>query len=155
ADVVYTFNAMKNDKAIDLNAVWTADGGPLTSVAQKGSNQVVFNFKSPSQPYFYFIADLTPIVPQHIWSGLNQSKLIDYKDPSPVGTGPYKVSNCTAQNIQYLRNSGYWQSKPGHAVPAVKEVEYPSYLSNSSANLALAQGQAQWGGQYVPNIHSF
>ena len=31
-DVVYTFNAMKHDKAIDLNAIWKADGGPLTSV---------------------------------------------------------------------------------------------------------------------------
>ena len=36
ADVAYTFNAMKSDKAIDLNALWTADGGPLTSVALKG-----------------------------------------------------------------------------------------------------------------------
>ncbi len=40
-------------------------------------------------------------------------------------------------------------------MPAVKEVDYPSFLSNSSANLFLSQGQAQWGGQYIPNIHSF
>src|SRR5947209_12171818 len=32
-DVVYTFNAMKSDKVIDVNALWSADGGPLTSVA--------------------------------------------------------------------------------------------------------------------------
>ena len=50
ADVAYTFNAMKSDKAIDLNALWTADGGPLTSVAVKGTNQVVFTFNAPSQP---------------------------------------------------------------------------------------------------------
>ena len=74
-DVVYTFNAMKSDKAIDLNALWTADGGPLTNVALKGTDQVVFTFKAAAQPYFYFVADLTPIVPQHIWSTLNQSKL--------------------------------------------------------------------------------
>ncbi len=67
ADVAYTFNAMKSDKAIDLNALWTADGGPLTSVTQKG-DQVVFTFNAPSQPYFYFVADQTPIVPQHIWA---------------------------------------------------------------------------------------
>lgn len=154
-DVAYTFNAMKSDKAIDLNAVWAADGGPLTSVTAKGPDQVVFNFKAPSQPYFYFIADLTPIVPEHIWASLNQHHLISYKDPAPVGTGPYKVSSCTPQNIKYLRNPGYWQSTKGHPVPAVKEVDYPSFLSNSSANLYLSQGQAQWGGQYVPNIHSF
>jgi peptide/nickel transport system substrate-binding protein len=154
ADVAYTFNAMKNDKAIDLNAIWANDGGPLTSLSQKGST-VVFNFKAAAQPYFYYVADQTPIVPQHIWSKLSQSKLQSYTDTSPVGTGPYKVGSCSPQNIQYLNNTGYWQSKPGHVVPAVHEVDYPAFLSNTSANLSLSQGQAQWGGQYIPNIKSF
>jgi peptide/nickel transport system substrate-binding protein len=155
ADVAYTFNAMKSDKTIDLNALWTADGGPLTSVAVKGSNKVVFTFKSPSQPYFYFVADQTPIVPQHIWSALPQKTLHSYKDANPVGTGPYQVSNCSPQNIKYTRNTHYWQSKPGHPVPAVDEVDYPAFLSNTPGNLFLSQGQAQWGGQYIPNIQSF
>ncbi len=154
ADVAYTFNAMKSDKAIDLNALWSADGGPLTSVALKG-DQVVFSFKSPSQPYFYYVADQTPIIPQHIWSKLSQSKLHSYADTAPVGTGPYKVANCAAQNIKYLSNPTYWQSSAGHPVPAVREVDYPAFLSNTSANLFLSEGQAQWGGQYVPNIESF
>jgi peptide/nickel transport system substrate-binding protein len=65
------------------------------------------------------------------------------------------MSNCAPQNIKYLNNPHYWQSRPGHPVPAVKEVDYPAFLSNTSANLFLSQGQAQWGGQYVPNIQSF
>ena len=154
ADVAYTFNAMRSDKSIDLNALWSADGGPLTKVALKG-DQVVFTFSAPSQSYFYYVADQTPIVPQHIWSKLDQSKLHTYTDTSPVGTGPYTMSNCAAQNIKYLNNAHYWQSKPGHPVPAVREVDYPAFLSNTSANLFLSQGQAQWGGQYVPNIQSF
>ncbi len=155
ADVVYTFNAMKSDKAIDLNALWSADGGPLTSVAVKGTDQVVFTFKAPSQPIFYFVADQTPIVPQHIWSTLNQSKLHSYADTQPVGTGPYLVSSCSPQNIKYVRNPHYWQSKPGHPVPMIKEVDYPAFLSNTPGNLFLSQGQAQWGGQYIPNVQSF
>jgi peptide/nickel transport system substrate-binding protein len=154
ADIAYTFNAMKRDKAIDLNALWTADGGPLTNVAANG-DQVAFTFKTPSEPYFYYVADQTPIVPQHIWSSLNQANLHSYADTHPVGTGPYQVSNCAPQNIKYLNNPHYWQSSPGHPVPAVKEVDYPAFLSNTSANLFLSQGQAQWGGQYVPNIQSF
>jgi peptide/nickel transport system substrate-binding protein len=153
-DVAYTFNAMKSDKAIDLNALWKADGGPLTNVALKG-NQVVLTFDGPSQPYFYLVADQTPIVPKHIWSTLNQSKLHSYSDTHPVGTGPYLVSNCAPQNIKYLNNPNYWQSSSGHPVPAVKEVDYPAFLSNTSANLVLSQGGAQWGGQYIPNIQSF
>src|SRR5437763_14040243 len=155
ADVAYTFNAMKSDKAIDLNAVWSADGGPLTSVAVKGSDQVVFTFKAPSQPIFYFVADQTPIVPQHIWSTLNQSKLHSYSDSRPVGTGPFMVSSCSPQNIKYTRNPHYWQSKAGHPVPMIKEVDYPAILSNTPVNLFIAQGQAQWGGQYIPNVQSF
>ena len=153
-DVAYTFNAMKSDKAIDLNAVWKADGGPLTSVTQNG-NQVVFTFDTASEPYFYLIADQTPIVPKHIWSTLNQSSLHTYADTKPVGTGPYLVSNCAPQNIKYLNNPHYWQSTSGHPVPAVKEVDYPAFLSNTAANLVLSQGGAQWGGQYIPNIQSF
>jgi peptide/nickel transport system substrate-binding protein len=154
ADVAYTFNAMKGDKAIDLNALWAADGGPLTSVSASGS-KVVFTFKSASQPYFYYVADQTPIIPQHIWSKQSQGKLHSFTDTAPVGTGPYKVSSCSGQNIKYLANSSYWQSKAGHPVPAVEEVDYPSFLSNTSANLDLSNGAAQWGGQYVPNIQSF
>ena len=85
-DVAYTFNAMKSDKAIDLNALWKADGGPLTSVTEKG-NQVVLTFSGPSQPYFYLVADQTPIVPKHIWASLNQSKLHSYATPSRSGPG--------------------------------------------------------------------
>ena len=40
-------------------------------------------------------------------------------------------------------------------MPAIKEVDYPSWLDNTPANLSLAAGQAQWGGQYIPNIESF
>ena len=155
ADVAYTFNAMKSDKAIDLNALWTADGGPLTKVAVKGTDQVVFTFKAPSQTYFYFVADQTPIVPKNIWSSLNQRRLQSYADKNPVGTGPYVMSNCSGQNIKYLRNPHYWQSSASHPVPQIAEVDYPAFLSNTPGNLFLAQGQAQWGGQYIPNIQSF
>jgi peptide/nickel transport system substrate-binding protein len=154
-DVVYTFNAMKSDKAIDLNALWTADGGPLTGVALKGTDQVVFTFKAAAQPYFYFVADQTPIIPQHIWSTLNQSQLHSYADSNPVGTGPYTMSSCSGQNIKYLRNPHYWQSTTSHPVPQLAEIDYPAYLSNTPGNLALSQGQGQWGGQYIPNIQSF
>jgi peptide/nickel transport system substrate-binding protein len=155
SDVAYTFNAMKSDKTIDLNALWAADGGPLTSVAVKGANQVVFTFKSASQPYFYFVADQTPIVPKHVWSALDQKNLHSYKDSKPVGTGPFTVSSCSPQNIKYLRNAHYWQSTSSHPVPALQEVDYPAFLSNTPGNLFLSQGKAQWGGQYIPNIQSF
>ena len=154
-DVVYTFNALKADPALDLNALWSVDSGPLTSVTLQGTDQVVFTFNAPAQSYFYYVADQTPIIPQHIWSTLDQTKLDAQADTNPVGTGPYLMTTCSQDNIKYLRNTSYWQSKPGHPVPQVAEVDYPAFLSNTSANLYLAQGQAQWGAQYIPNIQSY
>jgi peptide/nickel transport system substrate-binding protein len=154
-DVVYTFNAIKNDKALDINSLFTNDGGALESVTAKGPDQVVFHFKDSAVPSFYYVADQTAIVPQHIWSKLPQSKLATYTDTHPVGTGPYKLQSCSAQNIQYTRNPHYWQSTKSNPVPKIETIDYPAFLSNTPANLELQQGQAQWGGQYIPNVDSF
>ena len=155
ADVVYTFNALKADAALDTNALWQANGGPLTNVALQGTDQVVFSFSGPAQTYFYYVADQIPIVSQHLWSSQDQTKLDAFADQAPVGTGPYLVSGCSENNIKYLRNPNYWQSTAGHPVPQIAELDYPAFLSNDPANLQLAQGQAQWGAQYIPNIDSF
>jgi peptide/nickel transport system substrate-binding protein len=154
-DVIYTFNAIKTDAAMDLNALWQANGGPLTGIAKQGDSQVVFTFNGPAQTYFFYVADQTPILPRHLWSSLDQGTLDAYQDTAPVGTGPYPMASCSQDNIQYMRNEHYWQSSAGHPVPQIQEVDYPAFLSNDPANLQLAQGQAQWGAQYIPNIDSY
>jgi peptide/nickel transport system substrate-binding protein len=58
ADVAFTFNLLKKFPALDLNSVWSV----LSSVTQAGDT-VVMQFKAPSVPYFYYIADQVPIVP--------------------------------------------------------------------------------------------
>ena len=145
ADVVYTFNLMNKYPALDLPGVWSV----LSSVTQAGANQVTMNFKAPAVPDFYYIADQTPIMPQHIWSKI--ANPVTYADPHPVGTGPYTVNPCSAQNVTYTANPHYWQ--PG--LPKIKKVEYPAFTSNNTANDQLANGQAQWGSQYIPNINQF
>lgn len=154
-DVLYTFQALKADAALDINALWKANGGPLTDVAVQGGNKVVFTFDGPSQTFFYYLADQVPIVPKHIWSTLDQTKLDVYENTAPIGTGPYTMSTCAQDNIKYLRNEHYWQSTADHPVPQIQEVDYPAFLSNDPANLLLAQGGAQWGAQFIPNIDTF
>ncbi|HEX5407858.1 MAG TPA: ABC transporter substrate-binding protein [Pseudonocardiaceae bacterium] len=145
ADVAFTFNLIKKNPALDLNSVWSV----LTSVAQQGNDQVVMNFKSAAVPYFYYIADQVPIVPQHIWSSIKDP--VHYADAKPVATGAYQVNPCTPQNITLTANKGYWQ--PG--LPKVAKVLYPAFTSNDPANNYLATGQAQWGSQFIPNIDAF
>jgi peptide/nickel transport system substrate-binding protein len=119
----------------------------LSSVTASGST-VTMNFKNVAVPYFYYIADQTPIVPEHIFSKISNPVTDPVK--APVGTGPYTMSKCSPQNITYKANPNYWQ--PG--LPKVKTLQYPAYTSNNTANDDLANGSAQWGGQYIPGIKS-
>ncbi|HET7243487.1 MAG TPA: ABC transporter substrate-binding protein [Streptosporangiaceae bacterium] len=146
ADVVYTFNLLKANKTLDINSVWSV----LSSVTQSGDN-VVMQFKSVAVPYFYYIADQVAIVDQKVWSKI--SNPVTYPDKNPVGTGAFTVSSktCTPQNIKYTANPHYWQ--PG--LPKVGTVNYPAFLTNDTANTYLANGQAQWGSQFIPNIQKF
>jgi peptide/nickel transport system substrate-binding protein len=145
ADVAYTFNLLKQNSALDLQSVWTV----LSSVTQDGSDKVVMTFAQSAVPYFYNIADQVPIVPQHVWSTI--------KDPvgepvqTPIGTGPFTVGQCTPQNITYSKNASYWQK----GLPYLDTVNYPAFTDNDPANQFLAAGQAQWGGQYIPNIDTY
>jgi peptide/nickel transport system substrate-binding protein len=61
------------------------------------------------------------------------------------------MSKCTPQNITYTANKHYWQ--PG--LPKVETVNYPAFLTNDTANTFLANGQAQWGSQFIPSIGKF
>jgi peptide/nickel transport system substrate-binding protein len=148
-DVVYTFTRMKEVPALDLYSLWTGAG--LTSVTAAG-NKVTLKFKSAAEPYFFNFAGQVGIVPKHIWStGEAASKPATWANPKPVGTGAFTVESCSSNNISYVANGNYWQ--PGK--PYVEKVQYPAYLDNNPANLDLASGKAQWGGQYIPNIDNF
>lgn len=144
-DVVFTFNLIKKYRALDLNADWSV----LSSVVQKGSNQVVFNFKTAAVPYFYYIADQTPIVPEHIWASIKNP--VTYIDAKPIGTGPYVMSTCTPATVTYTKNTLYWQK----GLPKIDTVYYPSFTSNDPANAELADGAAQWGSQFIPSVKTY
>lgn len=148
ADVAYTFNLMKTNKGLDLNALWSSG---LKSVKAEDKT-VIMTFEAAAEPYFYYIAGQTPIVPEHIWStGEPAEDPVQFADPKPVGSGPYTVADCKPQNIRYEANPSFWQQ----GKPAVKTVNYPAYTDNSPANLDLATGKAQWGGQYIPSIDRY
>jgi peptide/nickel transport system substrate-binding protein len=147
ADVVYTFNLLKAHKTLDINSVWSV----LSSVALQGSDQVVMQFKSVAVPYFYYIADQIGIVDQKVWTKI--ANPVTYPDKNPVGTGAYEISSktCTPQNMKYTANPHYWQK----GLPKVGTVNYPAFLTNDTANTYLANGQAQWGSQFIPSIQKF
>jgi peptide/nickel transport system substrate-binding protein len=145
ADVAFTFNLLKKFPSADLQAVWTV----LKSVEQQGSDKVVFTFAQPAVPYFYNIADLNGIVAQHVWATVKDPAT--YSDSNPVGTGPFMLGPSSPQTITYVRNPHYWV--PGK--PYLDKVLYPAFTSNPAANVYLAEGKADWGGQFIPSIDAY
>lgn len=144
ADVVFTFNLLKKHSGLDLNALWTV----LSSVTASG-NRIVIRFKTPSVPFFYYVADQTFILPQHIWSKI--ANPVTFNNSKPVGSGPFLLKACSPQNIRYVRNPRYWQAPR----PYISEVDYPAFMDNQPGNLYLAQGKANWGGQFIPNVQTY
>ncbi|HZU14361.1 MAG TPA: ABC transporter substrate-binding protein [Chloroflexota bacterium] len=144
ADVVYTFRLLRRNPALDGNGDWQV----LKSVSRHGNN-VVMNFKKVAVPDFYYVAGQTYIVPQHIWSKIKNP--VTYIDSKPVSTGPMVVSKCDQQDIIMMRNPHYWQK----GKPYIKELRAPAFLDNGPGNQYLAQGKANWGCQYIPNVNTY
>jgi peptide/nickel transport system substrate-binding protein len=71
-----------------------------------------------------------------------------YTNTTPVGTGPYTLKSFTPQLIDLARNTHYW----GGNVP-VAEIRYPSFDSNTSAELLLSRNEVDWTGLFTPNIN--
>jgi peptide/nickel transport system substrate-binding protein len=138
ADVVFTFNMMKTDAAVNLN------GLKIDSVSTSG-NDVVLNFPAPQFTNLQSIAG-TAIVPKHIWSA--QAKPESFADPNPVGTGPFKLGSFTPQGFTLVKNAGYWQA----AQLKVPKVFFPVYTSNTGALSALFAGQIDWTGNFIPGL---
>src|SRR5689334_10543869 len=82
-DVAYTFELLKNTKAINIDAI------PYDTVSHNG-NEVTVTFTKPQ-----FVNQIkvlsTFVVPKHLWSQIADPA----KDPvkQPVGTGPYTLKS--------------------------------------------------------------
>jgi len=148
ADVAYTFNLLNKDPGLDISGLWGSNG-VLSSVTATGQYTVTMDFTKVAVPYFYYIADQTPILPEAVWS--KYSNPANNPVTAPIGTGPYVMTKCSPEVITYTANPHYWQ--PGE--PKIQKLEYPAYTSNNTANDDLANGQAQWGSQYIPSISAF
>ncbi|WNG50318.1 ABC transporter substrate-binding protein [Archangium minus] len=141
-DVAFTFNLIKQHKALDISAVWSF----LESVQAKDDATVEFSLTRPFVPGLIYIVH-QPIVPEHKWKDVADPVM--YKNETPVATGPFtEVKVFQNQVFELGRNPHYWQ--PGK--PAVESIRFPAYPSNDQANLALLTGELDWAGSFVPDI---
>jgi peptide/nickel transport system substrate-binding protein len=141
ADVVYTFNMLKKNPALDGTGVWSQISG-VTSTG----DAVTFTFTKPNVPFAGVIAG-TPIVPEHIWSTVADPT--KFTNPKPVVTGPYTLGTFAPTQYILNKNKSYWQADK--IVP--DQVKFPAQSSNQSTNqLDVTSGKFDWSYNFLPNV---
>jgi peptide/nickel transport system substrate-binding protein len=145
ADVAFTFNYLKANPGIDVNGIWSS---PLKSVTATGPNTVVFTFSKPDTPLAVTIlygTDGTPtaILPEHLWSSVSDPAT--YTNTTPIGTGPFTLTNFSGSAVTYTKNAHYWEA----GRPYINSVVFNSVDSDTTAELELENGTIDMSYDYL------
>jgi peptide/nickel transport system substrate-binding protein len=141
SDVAFSFNLLMHDKSLTPTAAPPAP----TSATAPSATTAVLTFSQPEYANLYLIGGMY-IVPQHVWQGI--SSPATFADPNPIGTGPYVVSQFSAQKYTLTQNPSYWNKASIH----VPSIIFPNYVSNDTANPALEAGLIDYAGNNVSNV---
>ena len=145
ADVIFTFNYLKEHPAIDLNGIW-APSNDLENVSASGDT-VIFKFSQPNTSIFPYIASEL-IVPEHIWSKIDEPS----KDtnPNPIGTGPFlfKTFDSPTNTVTFVKNPNYWMKDR----PYIDSIIYHSVSSDDTALLEMIKHNYDYAGFNMPGV---
>jgi peptide/nickel transport system substrate-binding protein len=118
--------------------------GSVSSVTTPNSLTAVFHLKKPDSTMLFWIGNSEPM-PQHVYAGKGDPAKIQIT--KPVATGPFMMGSFSPQVFVLKRNPNYWQK----GKPYLAGLRYPAYTSNDSDQLALVNGEIQYGGVFIPD----
>lgn len=139
-DIVFTFDQFLSGRLADTSGLKyegaTVDGDAIT-------------LKFADSKYVSQARVLhTPIVPKHIWEGIEDPNTDPLTDEGlAVGTGPYVLDTWSTESVTLTANPDYWGGEL-----AVPELNYVSYGDNAALTTALVSGEADWAQAFIPQI---
>ncbi|MFJ3319925.1 ABC transporter substrate-binding protein [Curtobacterium sp. NPDC086286] len=101
-DVVFTFDLLKKFPAMDVKGAWQH----IDSI-ESTDGHVVFHLKGDDVPSLNIIG-ATYILGEKHYGGVKDPTT--WRDPNPVGTGPFVLGNYTDQQYSMDKNPKYWQA---------------------------------------------
>lgn len=134
-DVAFTFGYEGNNP----------EGQGLVSAEATDDTTVVLTYSEPQFTSEYQRLGATWILPEHVWSEVDD--YANFTNEDPVGSGPYVVDSVTSESYTLVANENYRDA----GVPAVKTVQYVAIDANQSAQDLLAAGELDWAGMFIPN----
>ncbi|WP_082916290.1 ABC transporter substrate-binding protein [Plantibacter sp. H53] len=101
-DVKFTFDLIKQYPTLDQKGAWQH----IDTIEVKGQH-VIMHLLDDDAPAADIVSQ-TLIVPEHIWKDVKSPDT--WRNPNPVGTGPYVLGNYTSQQYTMDKNETYWQA---------------------------------------------
>jgi peptide/nickel transport system substrate-binding protein len=140
-DVKYTLETLRDTAALTFSSdmkEWVKD----VTVVDDQHFTINLNKPNPRFFYFYFVENSEiqiAIMPQHIWKGQDWTSFTFY-DPAkgwPVGTGPFKLVEATAQGQFFDRDDNWWAVKSGFQQPS--KITRIGYIPTGNADATTAR----------------
>jgi peptide/nickel transport system substrate-binding protein len=142
ADVVFTYNYVKENPALDFASIWQF----ISGVEAVDGQTVKFTLQQPSALAVERLIAL-PIVPEHIWKDVADP--VTFANETPVGSGPMtEIPRFTAQTYDQCRNPNYWDA----ANLAIDCMRFPQLADNNQILTASASGTLDWGVAFLPDV---
>ncbi|MFH1086184.1 MAG: ABC transporter substrate-binding protein [Chloroflexota bacterium] len=122
ADVVYTVSAIQvpgYQGSPALAELWRT-----VVVEQLDTYTVRFRLREPFAPFMDYTT--IGVLPSHVLMGLSTQALAESMfNAAPIGTGPFRVDEVTAQRIVLVANMQYYRARP--YLDRLEFIFYPSY----------------------------
>jgi peptide/nickel transport system substrate-binding protein len=135
-DVKFTLDLIKKFPTLDLKGAWQH----IKTLEVQGDHLIV-HLKEADAPASDIISQ-TLIVPQHIWKDIKDPGT--WRDPNPVGTGPYTLGNFSSQQYTMDKNESYWQADKVE----VKHLVLPA----STSELDIATKGFDWAYAFMSDV---
>jgi peptide/nickel transport system substrate-binding protein len=92
-DVVFTYDYVTSGAGADAAGSAFAGLQSVSSVTANGDGQVVFELNEPSVAFIEDVADSMLIIPEHIWSAIDNPR--EARGPeATIGSGPYQLESA-------------------------------------------------------------
>jgi peptide/nickel transport system substrate-binding protein len=138
ADIAFTYNRIIDGGP--ESSTWGSYLTSVTAVDAPDDTHVVLTLEKPNA-----VLPLLPIpiVPEHIWAGIDEKAVKTYAaeptDGQPVvGSGPFRLVEGTAggSTVRFEKNPDYWQGEPH-----IDEVVFRIYKAEDPMVQALIKGE--------------
>jgi peptide/nickel transport system substrate-binding protein len=147
-DVAFSYTYSKDHPTIDRSGDW-GENGKLESVEIVDDYTVKIVMREANRFHRQDIFLQKMIVPEHIWSSIEDPATYVYENP--VVTGAFsEVISFTPEMVVLGRNENYWQADKLE----VDELRVPQFNGNDGALSLLQSGQVDWAHIFIPNAET-